>query len=66
MKKEHLVQNYEEIVEGFYREVQHILYCRAPLQTQVRMLHGAHHRATYYLQLHNSILEQHFQEKSQE
>ena len=65
MKKEILIRNYEEIVEGFYREVQHILYCRAPLQTQIRMLHGAHYRATYYLKLHHQLLEQYFQEKPQ-
>ena len=65
MKKEILIRNYEEIVEGFYREVQHILYCLAPLKTQVRMLHSAHYRATYYLKLHNQLLEQHFQEKLQ-
>ncbi len=65
MKKEILVRNYEEIVESFYREVQHMLYCQASLQTKVKMLHSAHYRATYYLQLHNRLLEQQFREKPQ-
>ena len=65
MKKEHLIKNYEEIVESFYKDVQHIVYCQASLQAKVKMLHGAHYRATYYLGLHNLILKQQFQEKPQ-
>ncbi len=66
MKKEHLIKNYEEIVGSLYRDFQHILYCRATFQAKVKMLHGAHYRATYYLGLHNLILKQQFQEKPQE
>lgn len=65
MKKEHLIRNYEEIVESFYRDFQRILYCRALLQAKVKMLHSAHYRATYYLELHNHLLEQQFQKKPQ-
>ena len=57
MKKQMLVQHYEEIVEQFFREAQHILYCQASLQSKAKMLHGAHYRATYYMQLNNQLLE---------
>ena len=47
------VRNYEDIVEQFFREAQYIVYCRASLQSKAKMLHGAHYRATYFLQLNN-------------
>ncbi len=56
MKKEQLVKNYEDIVEKFYRETQHIIYCRAPPQTKIKMLHSAHYGAKYFLALNNNLL----------
>ncbi len=64
MKKEHILRNYKEIVEEFYRDAQHIIYCQASLQTKVKMLHSAHYRATYYLSLQNHLLEQELDKKS--
>ena len=60
MKKQDLVRNYQEVVEQFFREAQHILYCQASLQSKAKMLHGAHYRATYYIELNNHLLEKNF------
>jgi len=60
MKKQDLVRNYQDIVEQFFKEAQHILYCQASQQSKAKMLHGAHYRATYYLQLNNHLLEKNF------
>ncbi len=65
MEKQILVRNYEDIVEQFFREAQHILYCRASPQSKAKMLHGAHYRATYYLQLNNHLLEKNFRSVDQ-
>ena len=65
MKKEYIIRNYEDIIEGFYKDAQHIIYCQAPLKTKVKMLHGAHYRATYYLSLQNHLLKQELDQKSE-
>ncbi len=61
MKKQNLVRNYEDLVEQFFRETQRILYLQIPLERKIRMLHGAHYRATYYLQINNQLLLENFQ-----
>ena len=61
MKKEQLVKNYEEIVEKFYREAQHIIYCRASPQAKSKMLHSAHYWAKYFLSINNRLLEKELQ-----
>ncbi|HLC90309.1 MAG TPA: hypothetical protein VJI15_00920 [Candidatus Nanoarchaeia archaeon] len=57
MKKEQLVKNYEDIYEQFFRDVQHIFYCKASYQAKIKMLYGAQHRARYYLEINNHLLQ---------
>jgi hypothetical protein len=39
------------ILNDYFREMQHILYCRAPLKSKAKMLYGAKWRAEYYMEL---------------